>query len=112
MSKTACFSKSPSTPARKAPSYRRHSSGQAVVTLMDGPGGRRQDFLLGRYNSSESRSEYFRLLTEWELNGRRLAVAEESPDGLTVNEMIFRFLRHQEEEWVPAPTRAEFKRTV
>ena len=75
--------------ARKAPSYRRHSSGQAVVTLQDGPGGRRKDFLLGRYNSTESRAEYFRLLGEWELNGRRFTVIDQSADGMTVNELIY-----------------------
>jgi hypothetical protein len=40
------------------PSYRRHKqSGQAVVTLPDGLGGRR-DILLGQYGSKESRLEY------------------------------------------------------
>ncbi len=47
------------------PAYRLHKqSGQAVVTLPDGLGGRK-DFLFGPFNSPESRAEYARLLAEW-----------------------------------------------
>jgi hypothetical protein len=43
---------------RKDPSYRLHKqSGQAVVTLTD-PSGRRRDVLLGRHDTPESRREY------------------------------------------------------
>jgi hypothetical protein len=53
------------------PSYRHHKqSGQAVVTLPDGLGGRR-DVLLGKYDTPESRAEYARVLAEWEASGRR-----------------------------------------
>ena len=55
----------------RIPSYRRHKqSGQAVVTLPDGF-GRRRDVLLGKYGSPESRQEYLRVLAQWEANGRR-----------------------------------------
>jgi hypothetical protein len=48
------------------PSYRLHKqSGQAIVTLTDGLGGRR-DVLLGKYGTPESRAEYARVLAEWE----------------------------------------------
>ena len=48
----------------KVPSYRHHKqSRQAIVTLVD-PTGRRKDVLLGRYGSSESRSEYARVIAE------------------------------------------------
>jgi hypothetical protein len=54
------------------PTYRLHKqSGQAVVTLPDGLGNRR-DVLLGRYGSTESRKEYTRVLAEWESSGRIL----------------------------------------
>jgi hypothetical protein len=49
-------------------------SGQAIVTLSDGIGGRR-DVLLGRYGTAESRVEYARVIAEWEVSGRRLALA-------------------------------------
>jgi hypothetical protein len=38
-------------------------SGQAVVTLPDGLGGRR-DVLLGNHGTPESRAEYLRVLAE------------------------------------------------
>jgi integrase len=77
------------------PAYRLHrQSGQAIVTLPDGLGGRR-DFTLGAYNSPESRAEYARLLAEWEANGRRLPQPAAASD-LSVNELIVRFWPHVE----------------
>jgi integrase len=79
----------------RVPSYRLHKqSGQGVVTLPDGLGGRR-DVLLGRYDSEESKAEYQRVLVEWEANGRRLP-AREAPSDLTVAELIERFWRWSE----------------
>jgi hypothetical protein len=60
-----------SDPSR-IPKYRCHKqSGQAIVTLTDGLGNRR-DVLLGKYGTAASRSEYLRVITEWEASGRRL----------------------------------------
>src|SRR5262249_20655087 len=54
------------------PSYRLHKqSGQAIVTLTDGLGNRR-DVLLGKHGTPESRLEYSRVIAEWEASGRRL----------------------------------------
>jgi integrase len=79
----------------RVPSYRLHKqSGQAVVTLPDGLGGRR-DVLLGKHDTEESRAEYRRVLVEWEANGRRLP-ARESPADLTMAELIERFWRWSE----------------
>jgi hypothetical protein len=51
------------------PSYRKHKqSGQAIVTLSDGLGGRR-DVLLGKYGTADSRQEYARVIAEWEAAG-------------------------------------------
>ena len=45
---------------KKNPSYRLHKqSGQAIVTLTDGLGGRRE-VLLGKFDTLESRVEYNR----------------------------------------------------
>jgi hypothetical protein len=80
------------------PAYRLHKqSGQAVVTLPDGLGGRR-DFTLGEYGSPESRAEYARLLAEWEANGRRLPQPATATD-LTVNELITHFWPHVESHY-------------
>ena len=78
------------------PTYRLHKqSGQAVVTLPDGLGGRR-DVLLGKYGTTESRKEYARIIAEWEANGRRLPrpSAEGSAQSLSVNELILAYWPH------------------
>src|SRR6516225_3483590 len=71
------------TMARSAriPKYRRHSSGQARVTL-DG-----KDHLLGPYNSAESKEAYRRLIAEWTAGQGRFAPKEEAKP-FTVNELI------------------------
>jgi hypothetical protein len=69
--------------AKKPSSYRLHKqSGDAIVTLPDGFGGRR-DFLLGPYGSTESRAEYARTIAEWEAAGRRLPPKGNGPADLT-----------------------------
>jgi len=51
---------------KSVPTYRRHKkSGQAIVTLPDGFGNRK-DFYLGPYGSAKGRREYSRLIEEWE----------------------------------------------
>jgi integrase len=80
---------------RSIPSYRLHKqSNQAVVTLTDGTGARR-DVLLGKYGTPASRAEYARVLGEWEATGRRLP-GPEAASGVSVNELLFAFLRHAE----------------
>jgi hypothetical protein len=71
------------------PSYRLHKqSGQAVVTLTDGL-GRRRDVLLGKHGTPESRAEYLRVTTEWETNGRRLPQATgPTASDLSIHELI------------------------
>jgi integrase len=72
-------------------------SGQAVVTLPDGLGGRR-DVLLGKHGIPESRAEYLRVLAEWEANGRRLPPrsAEGSAPDLSVNELALAYWKFAE----------------
>jgi hypothetical protein len=64
-------------------------SGQAVVTLTDGVGGRR-DVLLLPHGTAESRAEYTRVLAEWEAAGRALATAGMSAS-LSVNELLLAY---------------------
>jgi integrase len=76
------------------PSYRRHrQSGQAVVTLSD-PSGRRKDYLLGPFGSAESKREYARLIAEWTAAGWCIPHAGPAPADLTVNELLVRFWSH------------------
>jgi integrase len=80
------------------PSYRRHKqSGQAIVTLTDGLGGRR-DVLLGKYGTRESRAEYARVIAEWEASGRRLLGPAVVAD-LTINELALGYWRHAEQHY-------------
>jgi integrase len=82
---------------KHVPSYRLHKqSGQAIVTLTDGLGNRR-DVLLGQQGSPESRMEYARVIAEWETSGRLLPVTSGAPGGLTVNELILAYWKHAEE---------------
>lgn len=81
---------------RGTPSYRRHkSSGQAVVTLTD-PSGLRRDVLLGKYGTTASRKEYVRVLAEWEASGQRLPGAA-APADLFLNELILAYWRYAED---------------
>lgn len=80
---------------KSVPKYCLHKqSGQAVVTLRDGLGGRR-DVLLGPHNSPESRVEYARRIAEWEANGRRLPPPQsQAAAGLSVNELLLAYVEH------------------
>ena len=79
-------------PRRKQiPSYRLHKqSAQAIVTLPDGMGGRR-DVLLGPHGTEESEQEYLRVIAEWKANGRRLPPSAGSSEGMSVNELILTY---------------------
>lgn len=81
------------------PSYRRHKqSGQAVVTLPDGLGSRK-DVLLGKYGTKESRTEYARVIAEWEAAGRRLPASMPSAADLSISELILQFWTHAEQHY-------------
>ena len=74
------------------PSYRKHKqSGQAIVTLSDGLGGRR-DVLLGMYGTPQSRQEYARVIGEWEAANRRLPTIAPM-QSLTVAEVLLDYRR-------------------
>lgn len=71
------------------PKYRRHSTGQAVVTLAG------RDFYLGVYGTPESRREYQRLLAEWHAAGRNLPPSYADP-GRTLAEVMLAYLNFAE----------------
>jgi hypothetical protein len=84
-------------PRKSVPSYRLHrQSGQAIVTLSDGKTGQRRDYLLGRYDSPESRVEYARLLMEQQSIDGRLPVktGDGAPSDLTLNELMLAYVRY------------------
>jgi integrase len=80
------------------PSYRLHKqSGQAIVTLTDIAGNRR-DVLLGKHGTPESEAEYLRVVGEWKARGRRLP-DREAGTGIRVNEVLEAFLLHAEQHY-------------
>jgi integrase len=90
------------------PVYRLHKqSGQAVVTLPDGF-GRRRDILLGRYGTPESRKEYTRVLAEWGSNDRRLPQPAAASD-ITVDELVLAYWKHAHDYygWAKEPRRGD-----
>jgi integrase len=78
------------------PSYRRHSSGQACVTVRS-PDGHRREILLGPWESQESRAEYARVLAELAANQGQLSPKQgATPSRLSINEVILAYWRHAE----------------
>jgi integrase len=71
----------------RLPKYRKHSSGQARVTL-DG-----KDFLLGAYGSAASQEAYRRKVAEWLETGGKAAHGADAPP-LSVNELILAYWKH------------------
>jgi integrase len=98
------------------PSYRLHrQSGQAVVTLADIAGSRR-DVLLGKHGTPESEEEYLRVVGEWKARGGRLA-DREAGAGIRVNEVLEAFLIHAQQHYrradgTPTGELAEYRRTI
>ena len=74
------------------PKYRRHASGQAVVTI----GGR--DFYLGKHGSKASKEKYSQVLAEWLASDRPASLT--SPTEITVTEVCAAFLRYAGKHYV------------
>lgn len=74
-------------PKKLVPEYRKHSSGQARVTI----NGR--DFLLGTYGTKASRLEYDRLITEWLASGRSVTFGSHVPS-LPLARILTDYIRH------------------
>ena len=84
----------------RIPNYRKHKqSGQAIVTLTDGMGGRK-DVLLGKFGTQKSRHEYARVIREWEVNGRRLPVSPAAKREISVNELILVYWQFAENYYI------------
>lgn len=77
---------------RAVPKYRRHASGQAVVTI----GGR--DIYLGKHGTKASTQKYSRVLAEWVAADRPATVT--APSDSIVTELCAAFLRHAQKHYV------------
>ncbi len=94
----------PRTKKGSPPSYRQHSSGQAVVTVR-GRTGRRREILLGPWQSAESKAAYQRVLALLTLhNGCYPFPDEEAQPGaaLSVGELILAWWKAAEARYGPA----------
>ncbi len=70
----------------RIPSYRRHSSGQARVTING------KDHLLGPYGSAASKEAYRRIIAEWAANpAGQVGQPQEETEPLSVNELILAY---------------------
>ena len=87
-------------PRSSVPSYRLHKpSGQAIVTVRDHNGGRR-DVYLGAYDSADSRREYARMVAELAASPTRSAApARASGPGLTVDQVLLAFWEHAQSHY-------------
>ncbi|XZE21827.1 tyrosine-type recombinase/integrase [Pirellulaceae bacterium SH449] len=86
----------------RVPSYRRHSSGQARVTING------KDYLLGEYGSPRSKREYARLIAEWgaQDNSRSFGIPVEQ---YTVVELIADYVKYAK-QYYGIGTRSEYHR--
>ena len=89
---------------KSIPAYRLHRrSGRAVVTLADNS-GRRHDVYLGKHGTTESRTEYARVIKEWEISGHHKPTnsrgSSTAPADLTINELLLAYLDHAQRYYV------------
>ncbi len=96
-------------PKSLVPKYRQHrASGQAVVTLSD-HSGRRRDVYLGAFGTDASKSEYARVIAEWQVSRSRPV----STAGLSVAEVLVAYLGHAEaQHGADSQEVAEIKRVI
>src|SRR5262245_38676355 len=79
----------------RVPSYRRHYSGQAIVTLQG------RDYYLGKYGSLESKAKYDRLIAEYLARGRVApARSDEELEAPTISELLVRYVKHVDSYYV------------
>jgi integrase len=92
-------------PRLTVPTYRKHSTGRAVVTVYREDGSRSEVLLPGKYASEQSKTEYERLLTRLRANDGNLPV--EHHQDLTIAELVARFMSHAESYYVDPISRAQ-----
>lgn len=71
----------------KLPSYRRHSGGQARVTICG------RDYLLGPHGSAESKRKYNKLVAEYLAGGQSQSFGVK-PNELTLTELLATYTKH------------------
>ncbi len=81
----------------RLPSYRRHSGGQARVTIAG------KDYLLGKYGSKESKQKYHRLIAEFVASGQSPTFGVK-PSEITVFELTAAYVKFAKQYYGTGPT--------
>ena len=83
-------------PRNLIPTYRKHSTGRAAVSIYRADGSRAEILLPGEFGSEESTLEYERLLAQLRVGNGKLPSEKPSTD-FTIAELIERFMREHVE---------------
>lgn len=86
----------------RLPSYRRHSSGQARVTING------KDHLLGPYDSDESKEAYGRLIAEYTASGSPHTFGTKA-NTLKMEDVLYAYLQHAKEYYKQSTEYANMK---
>ncbi|HBE67302.1 MAG TPA: integrase [Planctomycetaceae bacterium] len=89
----------------RVPSYRKHSSGQARVTING------KDHLLGKYGTPESKQAYGRLIAEYSASGHPDSFGKSS-DALLFEDVLLAYLRYAKAYYKNSSEFANFKLVV
>jgi integrase len=79
-------------PRNLVPTYRKHRTGRAVVSVYRADGSRTEILLPGRHGSAESKEAYERTLTQLRIGSGKLPKNKPASD-ITVAELVERYLR-------------------
>lgn len=88
----------------RVPSYRKHSSGQARVTIHG------KDHLLGKYGSPASEQAYGRLIAELSASGNMTTFGASQP--INVDDFALSFLRHSKQYYAGTTEHANIKPVI
>ncbi|QDV24782.1 hypothetical protein [Aureliella helgolandensis] len=84
----------------RVPSYRRHSSGNARVTING------KDYLLGKYGSKSSKLKYQRLIAEYRASRKSRAFGKSEP---LLQDIMLAFMRYAKEYYAGTTQPYRFK---
>lgn len=76
----------------RLPKYRRHSGGQARVTIAG------KDYMLGPFGSAKSKREYDRLIGEYIVSGRQKSFGVKQ-DELLLSELLVAYVKHAKQAY-------------
>jgi integrase len=93
-------------PRLSVPTYRKHSTGRAVISVYTAQGTRTEILLPGEHGSRESKEEYARILRRLEANDGRMPADKVVRDrDITIAELVLKFMAHAETYYVDPVTK-------